>query len=444
MPRTSRITYGQCLILGSPRPANQSNLTNLTGMKRIQSANMGYTFARERFKQIGSPNFVGDVNITNPEITLEMNYYYSNGTNEILLGLDVDGSQRSALFGLQRPNQSNNFYILFGSGVNSEVLREANDNDFQDKYNVMGLGDCFLNSYALSAAVGAPVTVTAIVQADNMQLQRYSDATNGELIPAIDPSTQKPTTTNKYKILTSSFKDTTNQDGLIESAFAPSGIRIVMPADVNVPGLEFTGEYGDAIVNSVEVSFSIDRTALYGFGSIYPFGRRALMPVLGQLSFSALATEFEHGRLHDLVILDNNTEKSFDFTINVLGVSGTTGLQLEVQGAKVDSESLSQVIGDNASIDATLSFSMSDRSGLKYSTPPLILSQPVGGSVAGGDDLTVVATGKSNLSYKWYGSGGEIAGQTQPTYTPGSAGDYYSVISNDLGAATTNTATMTT
>ena len=91
MPRTSRITYGQCLILGSPRPANQSNLTNLTGMKRIQSANMGYTFARERFKQIGSPNFVGDVNITNPEITLEMNYYYSNGTNEILLGLDVDG-----------------------------------------------------------------------------------------------------------------------------------------------------------------------------------------------------------------------------------------------------------------------------------------------------------------------------------------------------------------
>jgi len=277
-----------------------------------------------------------------------------------------------------------------------------------------------------------------------MQLQRYSDATNGELIPAIDPSTQKPTTTNKYKILTSSFKDTTNQDGLIESAFAPSGIRIVMPTDVNVPGLEFTGEYGDAIINSVDVSFAIDRTALYGFGSIYPFGRRALMPVLGQLSFSALATEFEHGRLHDLVILDNNTEKSFDFTINVLGVSGTTGLQIEVQGAKVDSESLSQVIGDNGSIDAALSFSMSDRSGLKYSTPPLILSQPVGGSVAGGDDLSVVATGKSDLSYKWYDSGGEIAGQTQPTYTPGSVGDYYSVISNDLGSATTNTATMTT
>ena len=115
MPRTSRINYGQCLVLGSPRPANQSNVSNLTGMKRIQSAAVDYSFNRQRFKQIGSADFVGDVNITNPEINFESQYYYTNGTNELLLGLNVDGRLGTALSGLNRPNQDNNFYILFNS-----------------------------------------------------------------------------------------------------------------------------------------------------------------------------------------------------------------------------------------------------------------------------------------------------------------------------------------
>ena len=74
MQRTTRINYSQCLVLASPKPAYQSNETNLTGLKRIQSASVDFAFSRQRFKQIGSADFVGDINLTNPEITLGLNY----------------------------------------------------------------------------------------------------------------------------------------------------------------------------------------------------------------------------------------------------------------------------------------------------------------------------------------------------------------------------------
>ena len=340
MARTTRITYGQCLVLASPRPANQSNTDNLTGMKRVQSANLDFSFSRQRFKQIGSADFVGDVNITNPDITFGMNYYYTNGTNEMLLGLNVDGAKGAALSGLRRPNQDNNFYLLIGSGITDEVLLTAADSDFKDNFNTMALGNCFLNSYSMGASVGALVAVQAAVQADNVELEPYNDDA-GKLIPAIDAATQQPSASNKYKIKKSFFQDTTNQDGLIDSALAPSGIKLTLPSNVNVPGMEFTGNGQSAFINSFSLDFSIDRTALYGFGSIYPYGRRAILPVLGTLSFSAVASDFQEGTLNELVRLDENNERRYDFDLSLLGASGNTGLQIQVEGAKMDCKSAS-------------------------------------------------------------------------------------------------------
>ena len=451
--RTTRVTYGQCLVLGSPRPANQSNIANLTGMKRVQSANTNFTFARERFKQIGSADYVGDVNVTNPEIALEMGYYYSNGTNEVLLGLNVNGAKGAALSGLRRPNQDNNFYLLVGSGLKDEVLLTSADADFEDNFSVMGLGNCFLNSYSINGSVGSVVSVNASVQADNMEMRAYSNGTDGELIPAIDSATQKPSTSNKYKIKKSFFQDTTNQDGLIDSALAPSGIKLTLPSSVNVPGLEFTGDGRSAFVNSFGVEFSVDRNALYGFGSIYPYGRRAVLPVLGTLSFSAVASEFQSGTLNELVRLDENNERSYDFEIVLLGTKGNTGLQIEIEGAKMDNEGFSQSIGDFGSMEASLSFSMSDTSGLKFSTPPLILNQP-STTASAGATLSVAATGRTSndtsvynadgFKYQWYKNGATFGSNQSSVATSDPAGpdSYYVVVFNELGTATSNSCTV--
>jgi hypothetical protein len=454
MPRTNRITYGQCLVLASPRPADQDNTANLTGMKRTQSAAVDFSFSRQRFKQIGTADFVGDVNLTNPEITLAMDYYYTNGTNEMLLGLNVDGAKGGALSGIRLPAQDNNFYVLLGSGVNDQALLTQKDADFKDNYTVTALGNCFLNSYSIGASVGSLAVVRAEVQADNISAEPYNNVAPGMAIPAIDLSTQKPSATNKYRIKKSFFKNTTNQDGLIPSAMAPSGIKLTLPNNVNVPGLEFTGANSrSAFINSFGLEFSIDRTALYGFGSIYPYGRRAILPVLGTLSFSATASEFQSGNLNDLVILDNNKEAFFDFTIDIMGASGITGARWEVEGARADSQSLSQSIGDNGGIDAQFSFSMSDASGLKFSTPPLIINHPTG-SASSGATLEVQATGRTStdssvynadgFKYQWYSLAPLAAvGTNQGSYATAATGNYYVVVSNELGESRSNISSVT-
>lgn len=439
MARTTRITYGQTLILASPRPANQSNESNLTGMKRMQSSSVEFSFARERFKQIGTADYVGSVNITNPQITLGMNYLYSNGTNEVMLGLNVDGRNSAVLSGLRKPNQDNNFYVLVGSGINDEVLLTSSNTDFKDNFNIIALGNCFLNSYSINGAVGSLVSVEASVQADNLEIQPY---TTGHSIPAINQTTKVADSQYAYKVKKSFFENTTNKDGLIDSALAPSGIKLTLPAEVNVPGLEFTGGNRDAFINAFTLDFSIDRNALYGFGSIYPYGRRAILPVLGSLSFSAVASEFQSGGLNQLVRLDENTAKSYDFTLDLLGASGNTGLQIEIQGALMDAESLQESIGDFASMEASFSFSMSDTSGLKFSTPPLVLNQPEDASGPTGP-VKVVATGKNDLFYQWYNSTGAVDGAESASFVPSFYGeDYYCVVSNDLGSSTSNSATF--
>ena len=144
--------------------------------------------------------------------------------------------------------------------------------------------------------------------------------------------------------------------------------------------------------------------------------------------------------------MDENEERNYDFEIVLLGQSGNTGLQIEVEGAKMDNQGLRESIGDMASIDTSFSFSMSDTSGVRFSTPPLILNQPAS-SASSGDTLSVLVTGKTStdtsvynsdgFKYQWYQDGG-ATGPNAPNYTVSSAADYYVVVSNELGSAQSN------
>ena len=445
---TNRITYGQSAIAVSQPPANSDNTSNLTGLKRVQSASVNFAFARERFKQIGSPDYVGQVQVKNADIGLDVNYLYSNGTNEAMMGLNVNGEDSTALKYIKKENQDRNYYILMGTGDNQEPNKVTN---FKNQFNVMALGNVFLNSYALSASVGSVVSVSSSLSAYNVVMNEYNDSSNGETIPAIDTTKVgpgAPVLDKNYKITSSAFQNTTNRDGNIHAAFAAGDIELIL-ANVNEPGIEFTGSspVRSASIDSLDVDFNIERTDLYGLGSMYPYGRRAILPILGTLSFSALATEFTSGNLNEFLSGQND----YNFTFNIKdNCSGITGLQLKVENAQLDSQGLSDAMGDNASITASFGFSMSDISGLKISTPPLIVNQPVS-AASDGATLYVQPTGKTSggaaynavgFKYEWY-KGGVAFGSNQRSVVTSGAEDYYVVVSNELGSATSNTSSVT-
>ena len=451
---TNRITYGQSAIAVSQPPANSDNTSNLTGLKRVQSASIDFTFARERFKQVGSSDYVGQVQVRNADIGFGINYFYSNGTNEAMMGLNVNGSSGTALKYVKKENQDRNYYLLMGTGDSDEPNKTS---IFKNQFNIMALGNVFLNSYSLSASLGSPVAVSTDLSAYNIVMNEYNDSTNGETIPAINtlqtnpdsPAEGTPVLDKRYKIDSTVFQNTTNRDGNIIGAFAPGDIELIL-ADVKEPGLQFTGSnpVRSASLESFDVGFNIDRTDLYGLGSMYPYGRRAVLPILGNLSFSALATEFTSGNLNTFLSGVNN----YNFTINLKdSCSGQTGLQMVIENAQMDNQGFSDTLGNNASMTASFGFSISDTSGIKVSTPPLIVDQPQGLVAAG--DLLVQATGKTSVGsaynndgfkYQWYKDASAV-GSNQKTHAVSSAADnadYYVVISNELGEASSNFATV--
>ena len=158
---TNRITYGQSAIAVSQPPANSDNTSNLTGLKRVQSASVDFAFARERFKQIGSPDFVGQVQLKNADIGLDVDYLYSNGTNEAIMGLNVNGEDSTALKYVKKENQDRNYYLLMGTGDSAEPNMLDSAGKFKNQFNIMALGNVFLDSYSISASLGSPVAVSA-------------------------------------------------------------------------------------------------------------------------------------------------------------------------------------------------------------------------------------------------------------------------------------------
>lgn len=428
----NRITYGQSLVLCSQPPAYQTNVDNVSGLKRVQNTDVSFNFARQRFKQIGSEDFIGDRHLRKADIGLSIGYYYSNGCNEALMGLNVDGTNGCVLKDFKKENQDRNYYIVQGIEGQDEPFFETN---FLNDYDVMGLGNVFLDGYSLSAAVRQPIAVSVELSAYNMQLDVYSDA-NGEYIPAIDAHAGTQPTQHRYKLLPANISDTTNLDSSIITALSPGDIELVLPNNIDVAGLELTGNNTVAHIQSMQLSFGIERFDSYGFGSLYPFHRKPKFPVEGSLAFEVIASEFTEGTLNQIV---SGTEQAYDFTFNFLHCDGHTGLQITVQDAKVVSESFSENIGGNATMSMQFSFPLSSQTGLILNTPPLIIDQPYGSA----GDMTTTATGKSPITYKWFEATTDTYMSSGPTYNPTVAGDYYCVAYNDLGSGISKTVSAT-
>jgi photosystem II stability/assembly factor-like uncharacterized protein len=116
--------------------------------------------------------------------------------------------------------------------------------------------------------------------------------------------------------------------------------------------------------------------------------------------------------------------------------SGTTANLLSIHGATTNAI---YAVGASGTI-------------LKRTTcaPPTITTQPVSQTVCVGAPVTftVVAAGTGPLSYQWYKDGIPIPGATASSYsipsvTPGDAGNYHVVVTNECGSAASNVMVLT-
>lgn len=361
MPNTrNRIIYAgtDVLISDSPSWNSQTGDYSLKLLKRITTSSISISNPVTRQKQIGSADFAFERYIQQPEIQVGLDYYLSDNSNELLLGLVADGS--SGIF--------SNFAV---SGGDKNLFFLLSDNDGQDAdslttmigNDVISIGNAFLNNYSISAEVGSMPKASISFDCLNMTFQNYNGTgTNGSEVPSIN-LTNGIKSTEKY-FLTGANLDLdnylTNQSSRA-TALRPGDITMELQQPI-MGGIRYSGAV-PASISSVKIDLPIERKDLIGFGSNYPYDKRVMFPLVGKVSFNGIFDEPNTGDFSNIFYDENN----YDFAFNFKKYDGTTGVRYEIQNAKVESQSFDLNIEGQMSFQSEFSFKIFDTDGFRAS-----------------------------------------------------------------------------
>jgi hypothetical protein len=353
----NRVIYAGNTILMSESPSweAQTGVASLKSIRRVQSSNIEISTPVTRAKQVGSSDFTFQRYLQYPKISTSFSYYLTDNSNELIMGFITDGVtgcfKNFADFG----KDQNIFYVL--SNTNAEDFSDVGS---LSNYDVMSIGNCFLTSYSINAAVGTIPTASASYDCLNILFQNYTGT--GTLLPSID-LTGTIRSTGTYALTAFNLNPQnyfSNQD-VRPAALRPGDIVLQMQQPL-IGGIRYTGAV-EANITSVNVEIPLDRRDLVGFGSNYPYDKRLLFPVIGTLSFDGIFDKAVTGDFSQIF----DDENEYDFTFVFKNCNGDTSYTLAISNARVESQNFNLSIGDNMAFSSQFSFRISETSGFTIS-----------------------------------------------------------------------------
>jgi hypothetical protein len=353
----NRVIYAGNTILMSESPSweDQTGVASLKSIRRVQSSNIEISTPVTRAKQVGSSDFTFQRYLQYPKISTSFSYYLTDNSNELIMGFITDGVtgcfKNFADFG----KDQNIFYVL--SNTNAEDFSDVGS---LSGYDVMSIGNCFLTSYSINAAVGTIPTASASYDCLNILFQNYTGT--GTLLPSID-LTGAARSTGTYALTAFNLNPQnyfSNQDDR-PAALRPGDIVLQMQQPL-IGGIRYTGTV-EANITSVNVEIPLDRRDLVGFGSNYPYDKRLLFPIIGTLSFDGIFDKAVTGDFTQIF----DDENEYDFSFVFKNCNGDTSYTVGVSNARVESQNFNLSIGDNMAFSSQFSFRISETSGFTLS-----------------------------------------------------------------------------
>tara|TARA_B100001093_G_C26860383_1_gene1029902 strand:+ start:17629 stop:18759 length:1131 start_codon:yes stop_codon:yes gene_type:complete len=157
-------------------------------LKRIQSAD--YSFERKFIDiyQFGQVAKIDRIELIEPVVRFEANYYLSDGQNEHIIGLKLGDEKANCVWDQELITDGGNLFIVTapeGEDINFE--KNANyqylDGSIQSNRTVLSIGNCFLTNYSAKGEVGSPATATFTMEGANIKGDVAYDQIN---IPSIN------------------------------------------------------------------------------------------------------------------------------------------------------------------------------------------------------------------------------------------------------------------
>jgi hypothetical protein len=352
----NRVIYAGNTVLVSDSPAASQQTGNFSVklLDRIQSTSISISTEIKRSKQIGYDTFALDNYLTSPQVSAEINYVLQDNSNDLILGLNADGT-----FLYSNQNQTGidkNLFFLF------DVSQEGRDLNSLSNYTgiqVLGLGNAQISNYSTRASVGELPTSTVSFVANNVVFQNYD---NSKYIPSVNPSGQN--TNYNYKIWSGVFnKSNYISDYTGNLTFPrPGDIELVMqqPTD-NCGGIKFLSYTGK--IQNYEINIPFDRKDLIGFGSDYPYSRKLISPAVGTLSMNVIFDGFNTGNYSGLLF----SNAAYDFNIYLKDCNGNIKIAYDIDDVKLVNQNISTEIGSSFIFDGDFEFPIGQSYGFAIS-----------------------------------------------------------------------------
>ena len=334
-----------------------------TQLHRVQDVSHSVEVARQDINEFGKLAALSREVIEPPTVGLDFTYYVVDGWNEASgLGMTINGlnasEDTSCVSGIMAEQTSTNdvaeknYYVLtVPEGEDASNEGGGYTLTQQSAHGVVGIGNGYLTSYTMDAAVGDIPSVSCTVEASNL---RFDITGTGFQNPAIDVTNGEP----KVGFVTIP-QSTTGE--LSAAALRPGDVTIDFGAEdlqaggAILPGMTSAsqGNTGSANVQSFSIDLPLSRTPLNRIGNIFPFSRELDFPIAATMSVTANLTDIQSGTLRDL--LCNEAQKR-NITVTMKNRCGNgTSMVYGFSGATLDSQNMSATIGDNKSVE--LSFS---------------------------------------------------------------------------------------
>ncbi len=322
-------------------------------LHRIDNASFEIDLAgsRQDVREFGQLARISTVRLSEIDPTLSLGYFLGNGENELALGFDnssgADTQMISSIIN-EDPTQSQRNIFIATVKEGEDAFTSSKWNTEEDSHDVIGFGNCFINSYSVNLSVGEIPRVDLEVQASNVVF--WTGCQSGLFNPSLD----------------------------LEGERTHSGLVLLPPPD--------TGEVGHAVLrpHDVSVSFVDDQISNLTSGTAIGGVNFATMPIqscsidvpLAREVIESLGTERAYAKpvqfpidvtVNISSLVNEYTTGALEFALTGSAGNKTTNIDIEVKdgtkvrnkfvltGALLDSQSFSQGLDDNETVDLTFS-----------------------------------------------------------------------------------------
>jgi hypothetical protein len=336
----NRIIYNVLALYAGKNNAvsgSHSNPGDIKQLTRVQTFDEDFARTLTNVDQYGNLAAIDRIEIEAPTVKSSFSYYLTDGSNENYIGLNVaTGNQPlvSCVSGyLTKETDQKNYFLL--------ISDEGNDasNYANSRTGVIGVGNAFLTSYDVEAAVGQIPTASLQLEALNVRVYSEVDGTND--IPAINPALGTAIAGVPFVLPVAKSNDSAGQ----VSALQPGDLTLDIAGliGVNQPDLK---------IQSFNMSVPLARQPISRLGNKFAFTREIQFPVTTTFSIEAELGDLQDGNLADVLCETGKHNINIGFRKPNCSGNGALALVYQFRGAKLLTQKITTSIGDNAKFSA--------------------------------------------------------------------------------------------